>query len=288
MKVSLALGGGGSRGISHLGVLKTLEENNIKIGSLAGTSIGGLIGATYLAGHSADELIDRFSQVNQPKLYGQRKGDEPSLLGLAGGTKLLEELLGDLTFDDLDIPFAVTAVDIVEERAVTINEGRLLDAVLATIAVPGIFPARRLGSKLLVDGGVANPVPVDIARKLHPTMPVIAVVLTERTTPSFILPVPEIPMAAPVVEYLSNMRLTQSLNIFLTAIDAGSKFLTEAKLQKDKPDVLIRPKLGEIGLLDTINIREVAEFGMTATEEVLEDIIKITSLGYQLKKLIAR
>ena len=84
------------------------------------------------------------------------------------------------------------------------------------------------------------------------------------------------------------MRIPQALNVFLQSIDAGSKFLAEARLEKDKPDILVRPQLGEIGLLDTINIGAVAQIGVDATEEVLEEIIKATTLGYQLRKIFSR
>ncbi len=288
MKIGLALGGGGARGIAHLGVLKTLEEHNISIGAIAGTSIGGLIGATYLSGYSADELIERFSRVDQPRLYGHQKSEEPSLLGLAGATKLLEELLEDRTFDDLPIPFAVTAVDIEAGQTFTIKKGRLIDAVLATIAVPGIFPARRWSGKLLVDGGVGNPVPVNIVRELNSQLPVIAVVLTKRSQTTFSVPIPEIPGAAPVADYLSKMPLAQALNVFLQSIEVGSKFLAELRLEKDNPEVIIRPTLGEIGLLDKVNIHEVAQLGMDAAEEALEEIQRVAGFGYQLRKLFSR
>jgi len=112
MEIGVALGGGGSRGMAHLGVLKYLEDEGISIGAMAGTSIGGLVGAVYLSGFSLDEMVEQFASIEQDKLYGQLKSDEPSLLGLAGGTKVLSNFLGDLTFQDLKIPFAVTAVDI--------------------------------------------------------------------------------------------------------------------------------------------------------------------------------
>lgn len=284
MDFSLALGGGGSRGIAHLGVLKLLDEQKIKIGALAGTSIGGLIGAAYLSGNSADELIERFTKVEQPKLYGHRKGDEPSLLGLAGGTRVLEDLLGDRTFDDLEVPFAVTAVDVQAGQMITIQEGRLIDAVLATIAVPGILPARRWGGRLLVDGGVANPVPVDVARNMSPNLPVIAVVLTEEVIPGFAIPVPEIPMAAPVVDYISKMRVAQALTIFLQSIEVGSKILAEIRLERDEPEVIIRPHLGAIGLLDTVIVPEVADMGYLAAKEAMPEIRKYSSLGYRIRK----
>jgi len=114
MEISLALGGGGVRGIAHLGVLQALEENGIKIGVISGTSIGGLIGAVYLSGHSATDLIDRFDRIDQQKLFRYQRGQEPALLGLGGATEILKELIGDKTFADLPAPFAVTAVDVEE------------------------------------------------------------------------------------------------------------------------------------------------------------------------------
>jgi len=284
MDFSLALGGGGARGIAHLGVLKLLEEQKIKIGALSGTSIGGLVGAAYLSGNTAEELIERFSKIDQPKLYGQRKGDEPSLLGLAGGTRVLEDLLEDRTFDDLDVPFAVTAVDVEAGQMITIREGRLIDAVLATIAVPGILPARRWGGRLLVDGGVANPVPVDVAREMDPDLPVIAVVLTEEVVPGFAIPVPEIPMAAPMVDYISKMRVAQALTVFIQSIEVGSKILAEIRLERDEPEVIIRPHLGKIGLLDTVSVPRVAELGYEAAKEALPEIRNFSGLGYRIRK----
>lgn len=288
MDIGLALGGGGARGMAHLGVLKALEENQIKIGALAGTSIGGLVGAVYLAGFNADEVIEEFAQVNQPKLYGHQRGEQPSLLGLAGATRVLDELLGEKTFDDLPIPFAVVAVDVETGQEITINDGRLVDAVLATVAVPGIFPARKWGEYLLVDGGVSNPVPVSTVRSLRPRLPVIGVALTERTPPNFVLPVPEIPGAAPVVEYISRMRLAQAMNVFLRSLDVGSRILTEARLELDHPDVLIRPKLGEIGLLDKVDVRELADVGYQSAVDVLDEMIKLTGAGYRLRRLFSR
>jgi NTE family protein len=288
MEIGLALGGGGARGMAHLGVLKTLEENNIKIGAMAGTSIGGLVGAVYLSGYSATDLVDRFVTVDQPKLYKYQRGQEPALLGLGGATEILMEMIGDRTFDDLPIPFAVTAVDVEEGREITINEGPLVDAVLATIAVPGILPSRRWAGHLLVDGGVANPVPVDVVRKIKQGIPVIAVVLTERVSKSFTVQVPEIPVAAPVVEYISKLRIPQALDIFVRSMDVGSKMLTEKRLELDKPDVIIRPSLGEIGLLDRIAVDEVAELGYQAANEQLEEIKAWTTFGSRLRSIFRR
>lgn len=286
MKIGLALGGGGARGIAHIGVLKTLERENIKIGALAGTSIGGLIGAVYLCGYSPDEMLEYFSKIEQPKLYGHLKGEEPSLLGLAGGTQILTNLLGDRTFADLEIPFAVTAVDLEAGQIIDIKNGRLIDAVLATIAFPGILPARPWGSRLLVDGGVGNPVPVDLVRKIKPGLPVVAVVLTQPKQASVTVPVPEIPGAAPVIDYLARLRLAKALNVFIKSIDVGAKLMAETRLELDKPDLIIRPDLKNVGLLDQIQVPEVFSLGEVAANSQIEALRKITTLGYRIRTLL--
>ena len=195
-----------------------------------------------------------------------------------------DSFMGDRNFEDLPVPFAVTAVDLEEGHMIIIREGRLLDAVLATIAVPGILPARRWGGRLLVDGGVANPVPVDVARTLRPELPVIAVVLTEKVTPGLSIPVPEIPMAAPVVDYISKMRVTQALNVFLQSIEVGSKVLAEVRLERDEPEVIVRPNLGAIGLLDTVNVPKIAALGYIAANEKLTEMQNFSGLGYRLRR----
>lgn len=286
MEIALALGGGGARGIAHLGVLRVFEEHDIRIGAIAGTSMGGLVGACYLAGHSPEALVERFSAIDQPRLYGTNKDDEPSILGLAGATTVLSELLGEKTFDDLPIPFAVTAVDIEHGQSIMLSDGRLIDAVLATIAVPGIFPARRLGSKLLVDGGVADPVPVAVARELRPDLPVAAVVLSEPAKPVFNMPVPEFPGAAPVVEYLSKIRLAQAMDVFIRSIEVGGMVLSELRLALDKPEVIIRPNVVGIGLLDKVEIEDLAELGEIAARASLSEISRATSFGARIRRTL--
>lgn len=289
MEIGLALGGGGARGIAHIGILKALDKEKIKIGAVAGTSIGGLIGALYLLGWTPDEMEEKFSNIEQPKLYGHMKGEEPSLLGLAGATKLLQEMIGDNTFSDLEFPFSVTAVDIEVGQTLEIMEGRILDAVLATIAVPGILPARRWGNRLLVDGGVANPVPVDLVRKLRPELPVLAVALTHsgKKAPNLSVPVPEFPGATPVVDYISKMRFAQAFNVFLKSIDVGGKFLADIRLELDKPDLILRPKVGDIGLLDRINIHNLVKLGEECAYSNMDEIERISGLGYRIQRLFS-
>lgn len=288
MKLAIALGGGGSRGMAHLGVLKYLEDEGIEIGAIAGTSIGGLVGAVYLSGISLDDMVEKFANIEQDKLYGHLKSEEPSLLGLAGGTKFLAELLGDLTFEDLPIPFGVTAVDIRAGQLIVIKEGKLIDAVLATIAVPGVLPARPWGDRLLVDGGVFDPVPIDVVRDLAPGLPVMAVVLTQTATPTLTMPVPEIPGAAPVVDYISKLRISRALNVLAQSVDVGSKMMAELRLEIDKPEILVRPDLRGIGILDKVDVRELMAKGEAAAKAQSATLEKYTKSRWRLLDLFKK
>src|SRR5581483_5344020 len=178
MNISVALGGGGSKGNSHIGVLRVLEQEGFRIRAIAGTSFGGLVACFYAAGFSPDQIEETFASADQSRLY-DRVGDEsPSFLGLGGVYKWLDHHLGDRTFEGLKIPCALTAVDLRTSSEIILRTGRLRDAILATIALPGIFPAYHLDEYELVDGGVLDPVPVALARSMAPSLPVVAVTLT--------------------------------------------------------------------------------------------------------------
>jgi NTE family protein len=272
MDLALALGGGGVKGIAHIGVLDALEREGFQIKALAGTSAGGLIGAVYLSGVSTDEMRAEFRDMEFSQLYGRQKGDEPSLLGLAGMTKKLSRMIGDRTFSDLPIPFATTAVDIDTGEVIVFTEGPVLDAVLATIAVPGVFPARRWKGRLLVDGGVLCPVPIGPARDLRPDLPVVAVALNQLSDAGDAFSIPETTSANPVVEYISKLRLAQAVNMFVRSSEHSSILLTELLLKVEKPDVIILPDLHGVGMLDEIDVAEVAELGVKAAEAKLGEL----------------
>src|SRR5512141_198167 len=151
MDISVALGGGGAKGNSHVGVLRRLQKDHYRIRAIAGTSFGGIVAALFAAGNSPDAIEEIFCQVDQSKLYGRGPGDGPALLGLIGVVKWLEDTLGDCTFRDLRLPCALTAVDLTNGRELVITEGSVKNAVLATIALPGIFPTFHMDGLELVD-----------------------------------------------------------------------------------------------------------------------------------------
>ncbi len=288
MDITLALGGGGAKGNSHIGVLRRLEKEGYRIRSVAGTSFGGLVGILYCAGYSPQEIQTAFSEVDQKLLYIRDALDGPSMLGLGGARKLFDQMLGEKTFDDLRIPCAVTAVDINAGSEVVLSTGRLKDAVLATIALPGIFPVQKIGDWDLVDGGVLNPVPVSVARMLSPDLPVVAVVLNDpmdKPVRSYTIPVPSI-LPRQIVERISRISFAQSLDIFLRSVDVSSRALAYYRLELEKPEVIVRPAVHDFGLLDKVVVADLAQLGEQALEEVLPQLKKAVSWRSRFTKIL--
>ncbi|NWF65133.1 MAG: patatin-like phospholipase family protein [Chloroflexi bacterium] len=279
MEISLALGGGGAKGNAHLGVLRRLEKEGYKICSVAGTSYGGLVAVFYALGYSPKEIQAIFESVDQKNLYGRSPHDGPSLLGMAGVRELLDRVIGEKTFNHARIPCAVTAVDINTGSEVILSEGSLKAAVLATIALPGIFPVQNLNGFQLVDGGVLNPVPVNVARILSPGLPVVAVVLNDPVdlpVRGYNLPIPSI-VPRPIAERLSRISLAQSLDVFLRSVDVSSRYVSHLRLQVDKPEVIVRPDVHTISLLDPVAIEDVALLGEQALEKALPELKRKTT-----------
>jgi NTE family protein len=260
--IAVALGAGGAKGNAHLGVLRVLESAGYHVASLAGTSAGGLVGSLYAAGYSVDEIIHEFCAVDQQSLFGRRPQDGPSLLGISGVYGVLERLLGERQFEDLKIPFAVIATELEHGHEVVLKKGRVLGAVLATIAIPGVLPPQSWGEYTLVDGGVLDPVPVSVARSLAPHLPVVAVVLSPEPTKATHTPDPDLlPVPAPIARRLLRLRLSQSLQVFMQSIDIGSHAITELRLALDQPDVIIRPDLGRVPMIEPVDVLELVRKG---------------------------
>ena len=284
MDISLALGAGGAKGNSHIGVLYQLEKHGFRIRAIAGTSFGGVVGAVYAAGYSIDELEEIFARADQHHLYGRRPQDNASLYGLAGIEQWLIDTLGDRTFADLKIPFAVVAVDLNSAHEVILCEGRVRDAILATIALPAIFSPFRTDGMELVDGGIFDPVPVSIARSLAPHLPVVAVVLANPVgEPTRLRPF-KLPLPEPIVQQLTRLRITQALGVGMRTLDVSDRLLTDLRLKIEKPDVIVRPEVSDIGLLDTVDVHEVAKRGEVALEAVLPELKRVTTWSNRLRR----
>ena len=192
-KIGLALGGGGARGIAHIGVLKVLEKNGIKPDFVTGTSMGAIIGAMYCAGLSTDEMEKKVARFILTDIYKELKFDkmasdesknifteifgkikEKTLFHLSGIKmaflekksidKMIEFFLPDIDFRDLKIPFACVAVDISQGKEVVFQKGPIWEAVSSSISIPGIMPPVKYEGGILVDGGAVQLVPVKVLK----------------------------------------------------------------------------------------------------------------------------
>lgn len=276
------------KGNAHIGVLRVLEREGFRIRAIAGTSAGGLWGCLYAAGFSPDEIERGMYRLSPDTIYRRHPDDGPAMMGLGGLRSILGEHLGSITFEELKIPFAVTAVDLESAKEVVIQSGRVIDGVLATIAVPGVFPPAQWNGQTLIDGGVLDPVPVRLARQLAPGLPVVAVVLSPPLEDWENAPVPRLLNSLPFLStYLARLRIAKALNIFMRSIDIAGAMLTELRLKVDQPDVLIRPKVPHVGLLDHVDIHEVALLGEQATLAALPELQRAVSWRGWLARRVA-
>lgn len=161
LTVSLVLGSGGARGLAHIGAIRALEESGYRIESIAGSSMGALVGGMYAA-EKLDDYADWVSTLEQSDVF---KLVDWTLSGggLIRGDKIikrLKDMVGDARIEDLPIDFTAVAVDIEQGREIWLSKGSLFEAIRGSIAIPGLFTPHRYHGRLLVDGGILNPVPV--------------------------------------------------------------------------------------------------------------------------------
>ncbi|MCP4140430.1 MAG: patatin-like phospholipase family protein [Chloroflexi bacterium] len=274
-EIAVALGGGGARGNAHIGVLRTLENAGYQISAIAGTSFGGLVAAFYAVGYSPDEIEAIFDGIDQKKLYELGLHNKPAVLGLKKIDQWLDEKLKGMNFEETRIPCAMTAANLLCSCEVTLKSGALKNAVLATIAVPGIFPPYKTDEHYLVDGGILNPVPVSLARELAPDLPVVAVALTQPLSPSSSYHLPlSISLVIPdsIIKRITRLNVAQAMNVFLQSVDMSNRTITELRLKNEPPDILIRPDVEGIGLLDEVDVPTLARLGEDATKTILPDL----------------
>jgi NTE family protein len=168
--IGLALGSGSARGLAHVGVLKVLEKNHIPISHIAGSSIGAVFGAHYCAFRSAEKLEKLVFDISEKKLF--QFLDITIRGGLIKGVKieaLLTDVFKETQFSDLVIPFAAVATDLSNGSKVVFKSGNLIPAIRASISVPALLQPVQFKEKVLGDGGLSDPIPVDVVRKLGAT-----------------------------------------------------------------------------------------------------------------------
>jgi len=167
-KIGLALGSGGSRGLAHIGVIKALEENNIPIDFVAGSSIGTMVGGFYAAGLSIKE-IEKIALSTTWRRVFSILFDPHLKQGLIGGEKLktfIEDYINGKKFEDCKITFVAVATDLKTGEVVVLNKGEMAQAIRASVSIPLVFKPVKINGRILADGGLSAPVPVEIARNM--------------------------------------------------------------------------------------------------------------------------
>lgn len=164
-RLGLVLSGGAVRGAAHVGVLKALDRHGLAPDLIAGTSAGAIIGAAYAAGHPPAAMEAFAHHLDWFSVVGPTLNLRTSLLTTRPMREVLSEEVGLTTFEDLSLPFCAVACDLASGEAVELDRGDLVAAVMASSAVPGLFPPQQVDGRYLVDGGIVANLPVDAARR---------------------------------------------------------------------------------------------------------------------------
>lgn len=211
LKIGLALGSGSARGLAHVGVIMALEAYNIPIDIIAGTSIGSVIGGLYASGATIRQLEEVALSIKKSKTLFLIDPVFPHS-GLISGDRIEKMLnqfgIKDKTFDDLKIPFAAVATDVESGAEVILNQGKVIDAIRASISIPGIFTPVKYQDYYLVDGGVVDPVPVDVVKMMGADI-IIAVNLAKISPYNAVLMVDKETGLLKEVENLEDLRINK-------------------------------------------------------------------------------
>ena len=288
-KIGLVLGGGGAAGTAHVGVLKVLEENQIPIDVIAGTSMGAIVGSLYASGLKAGEIEKIVNTLDWPELFNDqvsrrdqsfhRKQEMSSFFdsftvganrngvqlprGAVKGQKLtfeLRRLLDHVShiqnFDQLPIPFRAVATDIENGQAVVLSQGNLPTSVRASMSIPGLFPPVEINGRLLVDGFVANNIPVNIAQQMGADILIVVGIPTE---------------------YKNKQELGSALDIALQSMRLMMAKSSTPQLQNiSQPHIIIQPNMDGIGSLDFDRVKDAMTLGEKQARAQEPELLKLT------------
>ena len=277
--IALALGGGVAPGWAHIGVIRALEEAEIPIKMIAGTSIGALVGGCYLAG-KLDEL-EKFARSLTPRRIVGFLDISLRGAGLISGYKLaerMEEHMGNVQIENLDRTLVCVSTEISTGHEIWLSEGSLIDAMRASYALPGIFEPVTIGNRVLVDGALVNPVPVSVCRAFEADA-VVAVNLSYdvfgrgtvvRNLNHDFGDVVAFPGKSKPTERQTLSRLGKALGITGTMVEAFNIIqdrIARSRLAGDPPDISLRPPVGSIGLAEFHRADEAIQIGYESTKQ---------------------
>jgi NTE family protein len=275
IKIGLALGSGSARGWAHIGVIRALEEQGIKPDIVAGCSIGALVGAAYCGGHldALEQWVKGLSFWDVVRLL-----DVKMTGGLIEGDSLMasfEDKLRNVNIEELPLPFAAVATDLASGREVWLQQGPLPAAVRASIALPGLFSPVHLNNRWLVDGGLTNPVPISLCRAMGADVIIAANLnsdligrhLKTRAEQKQLFGGQERDLFSQLLKKLNSGILESKLakwtrekrngetapglfEVMASSINIMQDRITKSRMAGDPPDILLSPRLGQLGLLE--------------------------------------
>ncbi|MFC1731712.1 patatin-like phospholipase family protein [candidate division KSB1 bacterium] len=278
-KIGLALGGGGARGCSHIGVIKALEEAGIQIDCVAGTSIGSFIGGVYAAGDikklekilletTWKDVVKHFDPVLPTKGFFEGKKI----------VKLLKAILPNPNFKNARIPYAAVATDLTSGKEVVIKNGSIIKAIRASIAIPSIITPLKWKNRYLIDGGVVNPLPINVIQQMEADI-VIAVDLNhsfvkEKKISKGSRKNRKIPLSGKITSWLTP-NYPNIIDVVENSIFVMQDQITQKNLLKFKPDFLIQPSLGSSGVFDFHKAKEMIEEGYKQGKKIIPKLKRL-------------
>jgi|WetSurMetagenome_2_1015567.scaffolds.fasta_scaffold13012_2 NTE family protein len=284
-KIALVLGGGGARGLSHIGVLKRFEEAAIVPELIVGTSIGALIGGAYASGMGVaamGKVVAAMDFLAVAKIF--RPGIPLSGFVDSGRVeKLLKDHLGSRTIESLALPFRAVATDLISGEDVVFDKGPLVEAILASIAIPVLFkPVCRRG-RYIVDGGLSNPLPVSVAHRLSAAPSVAVNVSPDSAKVGEIsrsrrdLKMKKLERFAPAWLKLPRAAAPTLLDVFLQTVTISTYNLIQQRLGQERPRVLLTPDVAEFGMLEFHHGREIVKRGYEEAGKALSAFAALPS-----------
>jgi NTE family protein len=294
--IGLALGGGAARGFAHIGIVKTLIAHGIVPNVVVGTSIGAVVGGAYAAGHL--DTLEEWARGLQPRSVLGYLDIRLNGSGLIGGEKLatqLEAAIGPTLIEDLPLKFATVATEVRTGHEIWLTHGRMVEAMRASYALPGIFAPVLVGDRWLVDGALVNPVPVSAARALGAEIVIAANLSSDIFTHSTTIyshgasavpqpiPVEPAPPRRGLGKFFSPERAVKReffggggrpgiSSVMVDAFNIMQDRITRARLAGDPPDLLISPRVGQIGWFDFHRADDLIAHGARAAEPAIVSI----------------
>ena len=294
--IGLALGGGAARGFAHIGIIRTLIAHGIVPNVVVGTSIGAVVGGAYAAGHL--DTLEEWARSLQPRNILGYLDIRLNGSGLIGGDKLaaqLEAAIGPTLIEELPLKFATVATEVRTGHEIWLTHGRMVEAMRASYALPGIFSPVLVGDRWLVDGALVNPVPVSAARALGAEIVIAANLSSDVFTHSTTVYSHGAPAEAPEVtvepappkrgfgrlfsaertvkrEFFGGGGRPGISSVMVDAFNIMQDRITRARLAGDPPDLLISPRVGQIGWFDFHRADDLIAFGARAAERAIDSI----------------